>query len=211
MDIQYFGANCVRLSDKKASVVVDDNLSDLGLKRISKPEDISVTTLNTGNSEVARFSVNGPGEYEISEVSIMGIPARAHIDEAGKRATIYKIQMQVFNIGIIGHIHSDLSEEQLEELGIVDVLIIPVGGNGYTLDANAAAHLIKKIEPKIVIPTHYADSAVKYEVPQADLSLFMKEMGITEYEEADSLKVKESELGEKTRVVVLNRVKQTKI
>ena len=59
---------------------------------------------------------------------------------------------------------------------------------------------------KIVIPTHYADSAVKYEVPQADLSVFMKEMGISEYEAQDSLKLKESELGEKTTVVVLNRI-----
>jgi L-ascorbate metabolism protein UlaG (beta-lactamase superfamily) len=207
MDIQYFGANCVRLSDKKVSVIIDDNLSELGLKGVTKADDVSVTTLNTDKSKVARFSVNGPGEYEISEVSIIGIPARAHLDENGKRATMYKIQMQVFNIGVIGHIHPDLTDEQLEELGVVDVLIIPVGGNGYTLDANAAAHLIKKIEPKIVIPTHYADSAIKYEVPQAELALFIKEMGVTEYESVDSLKVKETELGEKTRVVVLNRTK----
>jgi len=207
VDIQYFGANCVRLSDKKVSVIIDDNLCELDLKGVTKADDISVTTLNTDKSKVARFSVNGPGEYEISEVSIIGIPVRAHLDESGKRATMYKVQMQVFNIGIIGHIHPDLTDEQLEELGVVDVLIIPVGGNGYTLDANAAAHLIKKIEPKIVIPAHYADSAIKYEVPQADLALFMKEMGVTEYETVDSLKLKESELGENTRVIVLNLTK----
>ena len=57
---------------------------------------------------------------------------------------------------------------------MVDVLFVPVGGNGYTLDAIGALKIIKKIEPKIIIPTHYADKAIKYEVPQADLDEVMK-------------------------------------
>ena len=85
------------------------------------------------------------------------------------------------------------------------MLIIPVGGNGYTLDATSAAQLIKKIEPKIVIPTHYADNSIKYEVPQAELKTFLSEMGVSDPEWMDSLKIKESELGDKTRVVVLKR------
>jgi L-ascorbate metabolism protein UlaG (beta-lactamase superfamily) len=207
MDIQYYGANCVRLLDKKASVLIDDNLKSLGLKSVAKPEEILVYTIDKVKNNGGNFLIQGPGEYEISDISIRGLPARAHIDEDGIRSTMYSIQMQNFNIGILGHVHPDLSDEQLEQLGVIDVLITPVGGNGYTLDANAAAHLIKKIEPKIVIPTHYADPAIKYEVAQADLSLFMKEMGIAEYEEQSSLKLKESELGDKTRVVVLKRAK----
>lgn len=206
MEIQYFGANCVRLSDKKASVIIDDNLEDLGLKRVTKAEDISISTLDKSKNADGSFSIMGPGEYEISDISIVGIPAKAHIDTDGKRSTIYKVQIQSFNLAVLGHIHSDLTDEQLEELGVVDILIIPVGGNGFTLDANAAAHLIKKIEPKIVIPTHYADKGVNYEVPQADLSVFIKEMGITDYETLDVLRIKVSELGDKTRVIVLNRV-----
>jgi L-ascorbate metabolism protein UlaG (beta-lactamase superfamily) len=205
MEIQYFGANCVRLSDKKASVIIDDNLVGLGLKKVTKPEDISIATLDKSKNADGSFSIVGPGEYEVSDISIIGIPARAHLDVDGKRSTMYKIQIQSFNVAILGHIHPDLTDEQLEELGVVDILIIPVGGNGYTLDANAAAHLIKKIEPKIVIPTHFADKGISYEVPQAELSLFTKEMGITEYETLDFLKIKVTELGEKTRVIVLNR------
>ena len=207
MEIQFYGANCVRLTDKKASVLVDDNLASLGLKSVVKADEILLFTQGKAKATNGNFIIQGPGEYEISETSIVGIPARAHIDADGNRATMYNIKMQNFDIGVLGHVHPDLSDEQLEKLGVVDVLIIPVGGNGFTIDANAAAHLIKKIEPKIVIPTNYADSAVKYEVPQAELSIFMKEMGISEYEAQDSLKLKESELGDKTMVVVLNRTK----
>jgi hypothetical protein len=68
-------------------------------------------------------------------------------------------------------------EDQLEALGVVDIVIIPVGGGGYTLDPTAAADLVRQIDPKVVIPIHYADSALKYEVPQDSLQTFVGELG----------------------------------
>lgn len=205
MEIKYYGANCVQINSKKVTVTIDDNLASLGLKSIASADDIALFTLDKNSQNPSRFLIEGPGEYEISEVSIMGIPAQAHLDESGKRATIYSVQMQGFSVGIIGHVHPNLSDEQLESLGIIDVLIIPVGGFGFTLDAAGAASLIRKIEPKIVIPTHYADSVINYKVPQADLGVFLNEFGVSEPERVDSLKLKESELGDKTRVVVIER------
>jgi L-ascorbate metabolism protein UlaG (beta-lactamase superfamily) len=206
MEITYFGANCLRLTNKKISVIIDDNLEKLGLKSPTNPEDIVVYTLEDKDFKEGKFLISGPGEYEIADVSIRGIPARANIDADGERATIYSIQIHNFSIGVIGHIYPDLSDEQLEVLGLVDVLLIPVGGNGYTVDAHGALQLVKKIEPKIVIPTHYSDSAVKYEVPQADIDVFLKEMGITDTVELqDTFVLKESELGDKTKLIVLNR------
>ena len=82
-----------------------------------------------------------------------------------------------FIFALLGNIYEKLSEDQLEELGVIDILIIPVGGNGYTLDATGAALLTRKIDPKVVIPVHYADSAVKYEVAQDTLDTFVKELG----------------------------------
>jgi L-ascorbate metabolism protein UlaG (beta-lactamase superfamily) len=205
MEIHYYGANCIRLNNKKASIVIDDNLVELGLKSVIKPEDVTLYTFNKKSDSRGRFLINGPGEYEISEVSIIGIPVKAHIDESGAQATIYSLQTNGLKVAMLGHIYPELSDEQLETLGIVDVLIIPVGGNGYTLDAADAARLIKKIEPKIVIPTHYADNSIKYEVPQAELQVFLSEMGISDPELIDSLKLKEAELGDKTQVVVLKR------
>jgi len=205
MEIQFYGANCVRIGNKKVAVLVDDDLAKHGLKSVAAADDIAVFTLEKGSTNPHRFLIEGPGEYEISEVSVRGIPAQAHLDASGLRATIYSFQVQGFSIGVLGHVHPSLSDEQLEMLGIIDVLIVPVGGYGYTLDAVGAASLVKKIEPKIVIPTHYADSGVSYEVPQADVSTFLTEIGASEPERLDVLKLKESELGDKTRVVILER------
>ena len=205
MEIRYYGANCVKLSDKKIVLVIDDNLSQLGLKAVIKPQDVAIYTASHNESlvDTGRFLIDGPGEYEISEVSIRGIATRAYTDETGLQATIYSIKIDDFNIGVIGHSNTDLNDEQLEAIGVVDVLIIPVGNHGYTLDANEAVGIIKKIEPKVVIPTHYADTAIKYAVPQVDLQPFLKALGISEPETLEVLALKERELGDKTRVVVL--------
>jgi L-ascorbate metabolism protein UlaG (beta-lactamase superfamily) len=62
-------------------------------------------------------------------------------------------------------------------LGVIDILILPIGGGGYTLDAVDAAKVIRMIDPKVVVPVHYADSALHYEVPQDELQLFIDELG----------------------------------
>lgn len=208
MEIQYFGANCVRIGNKKVSVLIDDTLQQVGLPSVANAEDIALFTLDKETKNPHKFLISGPGEYEVAEVSVRGIPAQAHLDADGHRATMYSIQMQGFSVGIVGHVHPNLTDEQLELMGIIDVLVIPVGGNGYTLDATGAAGIVRKIEPKIVIPTHYEDSGVKYEVPQAELAGFLSELGASEPERVDVLKLKESELGDKTRVVIVNRVKK---
>lgn len=205
MEIKFYGANCVRINNKKVSILIDDDLANHGLKSVANEEDVAIFTLEKGSTNPNRFLIEGPGEYEISEVSVRGIPAQAHLDASGLRATMYSLQSQGFSVGVLGHIHPDLSDDQLEKLGLLDVLIVPVGGSGYTLDAVGAANLVKKIEPKIVIPTHYADASVQYEVPQAEVDLFLKEMGVSEPEQVEVLKLKESELGDKTRVIVLSR------
>lgn len=192
MEFTFKGANCVAIATKKAKVVIDDNLDKVGLKPIAPKSDIALysqTILKpAGKSEA--FVIDGPGEYEVSEVSVIGIPARSHMDEEGKKsATIYRLSAASTMVASLGHIYPDLDDEQLERIGMIDVLIIPVGGNGYTLDAQGAAKLVKKIEPKIVIPTHYADGAVKYEVPQNSLEEFTKELGVTP-EKTDKFKIK---------------------
>jgi L-ascorbate metabolism protein UlaG (beta-lactamase superfamily) len=140
-------------------------------------------------------------------MSIRGVAARAHMDaeEDGKKATMYSVATEDVTVAIVGHVHPDISEDQLEELGVVDVLIVPVGGGGYTLDAAGAVDVVRKIGPKIVIPTHYADSAVSYEVPQADVDAFIKELGAA-VEVSNKLKLKAGTFGEALTVQQLNRV-----
>jgi len=204
MDIKYYGANCVRLSDKNIVLVVDDNLENHGLKNITKQDNICIFTDPKNHKNRGKFIINSPGEYEISEVSVTGIPAKDQLDQKDGGSVVYKIVHNDLIIAVVGHINPDLNDDQLEQLGLVDLLILPVGGNGYTVDAHGASQLVKKMEPKIVIPTHYSDPAVKYEVPQADIDLFLKEMGAAEQSFQDSFKLKESELSDKTRLVLLN-------
>lgn len=207
MEIQYFGANCLKIFNKDVSLVIDDNLINLGLKSVANAQDIAIFTDGKHSHQSGHFIINGPGEYEIANVSIRGIPARSHLDNDGLHATVYTIKVNDYCIAVLGHIYPELNDEQLEKIGVVDVLIIPVGGNGYTVDADGAVELIKKIEPKLVVPTHYADNSIKYEVPQADLQVFLKAVGVSDPETQDVLILKNQEFSDKTKVIVLNRIK----
>lgn len=208
MELQYYGGNCVKVSVKKSSVVVDDNLDELGLKSITTENDVSLqTTRDIKASKKTRLSINIPGEYEILGVAVEGIAARAHMDEADKMtATIYKLTMDDVRIAIVGHIYPSLSESQLESLGTIDILIVPVGGNGFTLDAEGAMQIIKKIEPKIVVPTNYADPKIKYPVPADELEKVVKTLGLEVKETTAKLKIKGIEFDQETaQIVVLER------
>lgn len=206
MEIQYFGGNCVRLTSKKATIVVDDNLSQLGLKPITKPSDISLRTSRLIPAQEAQFSAETPGEYEIAGAIIHGVSARSHMDEeTGKSAVIYTISADDIKVAVIGHIYPELTEDQLEEIGLVDIAIVPVGGNGYTLDGIGALKVIKQLEPKVVIPTHYADKATKYEVPQQDLETACKGLAMEPAETVPKYKVRPAELTDNSQLIILER------
>jgi L-ascorbate metabolism protein UlaG (beta-lactamase superfamily) len=206
LELQYYGANCLRLTTKKAQIVVDDNLAEVGLKSVIKPTDISLRTNVQIPAHEAQFTADMPGEYEVADVVIHGVATRSHIDEEGKKtATIFTVTADDLRVAIVGHVFPELSEQQLEAIGIVDILIIPVGGNGYTLDGVGALKVIKQIEPKVVIPVHYADKAIKYEVPQADLTEAVRALGMETAETLDKYKPKLTDLTDTTKLIVLNR------
>lgn len=206
MELQYFGANCLRISTKKAQIVVDDNLEKLGLKSVSKPSDISLHTHAAVPSKNSALTIDMPGEYEVSGVVIHGVAARGHTDDKDKKsAVIYTLSAEDIKVAVLGHIYPDLSEDQLEAIGHVDVAIVPIGNNGYTLDGLGALSAIKKIEPRVVIPTHYADKAVKYEVPQVALEEGVKGLAMETSETLDKYKPKLAELTDTAHLIVLKR------
>lgn len=179
-DIEYKGGNSLIISTKKTDLVIDPNLAVVGLKPLSVKGKVELATeprLAVNDAE-ALLLIEGPGEYEIGDFSIRGISARRHIDDDDqeKVATVYRIEIGEVRIALLGNIASHLSEDQLEEIGVVDFLIVPVGGNGLTLDATSASSIVRSIDPKVVIPVHYAHSSLAYEVPQEGLELFTKEL-----------------------------------
>lgn len=204
-DIEYKGANCVVITTKNAVAVTDPKLSLAGLKDAKTDNTVEIATearFKVENNNV-RLLIEGPGEYEVSDFSIHGIGAIRHIDtpESEKLTTIYRIEIGDVRIGLIGNIAPNLDEEQLEALGVVDIVIIPVGGGGYTLDATSASVLVRQIDPKVVVPVHYADSGLKYEVPQDTLETFTKELGAP-VEQTGKYKVKASSSLPQTLTVV---------
>lgn len=181
-DIEYKGGNCVVISTKKTTAVIDPKLSLVGLKDLVIKDALEIATeprfALTGSND-ARLRIEGPGEYELGDFSIRGAAATRHIDTSADESlsTIYRIEVGEVRIAVLGNIAGKLDETQLEAIGVVDMLIIPVGGSGYTLDATSAATLTRQIEPKVVIPVHYSDSALTYEVPQDSLETFTTELG----------------------------------
>jgi L-ascorbate metabolism protein UlaG (beta-lactamase superfamily) len=225
MDIQFYGANCISLTTKGARVVIDDNLASLGGKSVLKPGDIALFTSQltedaaglAARGIATKVTIDHAGEYEVSDISIYGIPARAHMDEPGEggqpgkqTATMYKLLSKELSVLITGHIYPELTDEQLETIGMVDVMCVPVGGNGYTLDPVGALKIIKQIEPKIIIPTHYdggpgSGKAPKYDVPQQPLEQAITALSMEPQEAVQKLKLKNGELPDAAQLVVLEQ------
>lgn len=152
------------------------------------------------------FLIDSPGEYEISDIFIFGLPT-FHDAEEGKargRNTAFLIEDHDFSILHLGSLGHELPQATMERIGDVDVLMIPVGGN-YVIDAETASKVISSLEPGIVIPMHYKTSDSKYEKDLAELKEFLEEMGaqesVTKKSELD-LKTA-SNVPDETKIIVL--------
>lgn len=193
LEIEYRGGNSVVIHTKDRALALDPRVDLLGLTN-PKKVDIELCTEDlfslpaTADDSVVLM---GPGEYEVGPFAVAGAMASRHIDtEADAPAsTVYHIDVVGIRIGVLGNVQPKLSDSQLEAIGVVDILIVPVGGGGYTLDAADASKIVRSIEPKVVIPVHYKDQGVTYEVPQEGIEVFISELGAP-VEEADTLKIK---------------------
>jgi L-ascorbate metabolism protein UlaG (beta-lactamase superfamily) len=209
MEIEFFGANCFRIKTKKASIVIDDNLASLGQKSITKDTDVAVFTnkiLLNGSKSKARLVLESAGEFEIGDLSVKAVQTRAHMDEAGAdTATVFQFLYNGTTVTALGHIHPDIASDVLELTAGTDVVLVPVGGNGYTLDSVGALSSIKKIEPEVVIPSQYDAPGFKFEVPAAPLEDFIKTSALVAGEPRDSYKVDKPdlELAGQTHLVIL--------
>jgi len=165
--------------------------SDMLLITHDHPDHNNIKTVS-GNY----FLVSGPGEYEIKDVFIRGIPA-FHDPALGKEkgeVTIYIIEAEGLRICHLGDLgQKELTEDQVEKIGSIDVLMIPVGGI-YTISSKEAAKIISQIEPKIVIPMHY--QIPKLKIKLEGLDKFLKTMGVKSPEILNKLTIKKKDMPE---------------
>ncbi|MDP2671237.1 MAG: MBL fold metallo-hydrolase [bacterium] len=212
MDITFLGHAAFRLKGKSASLVTDPFDPKVGLKFPKVEADIVTVSHEhfdhnaSGLVGGAPYIINGAGEYEIKGVSVVGVDS-FHDDKEGAergRNTLYNIQMDGVNVAHLGDLgQASLSNTQVEELGNVDILLIPVGGF-FTIDASSAAKIAAQLEPKIVIPMHYQEigSQIKeLEGPEK----FFKEMAKENVEKLDKLSISKEKFPEELKVIQLVR------
>lgn len=194
----------------QVKIVFDPYDESIGLKLPSMEADLVLVSHGHPDHNNAKaikkepFIASSPGEYEVKGVFVKGIPS-FHDNSKGKergRNTIYIVDaedMRLCHLGDLGQ--SELTSEQVDQIGEVDILFVPVGGT-YTIDAKEAAHVVSQIEPKIVVPMHYALPNVKAKL--ADVGQFLKIMGVKTQEPEEKISLKQKDLdGEETKVIVL--------
>lgn len=208
MDILWYGHACFRIKDRTATIITDPFDKSIGLSPVGLKGDIvTVSHAHTGHANVKAvkgnpFVIDGPGEYEISGVFITGISSY-HDTRSGReygKNTIFVFEMdglRVCHLGDLGHIPS---QSQVEAIGDIHVLLLPVGG-GASLKASQATEVVSLLEPSIVVPMHYRLSSLVMKLDP--VSKFLKELGIASAEEQDMLKISVSTLPEETQVVLL--------
>ena len=212
MEIKYLSHSSFLIKTKDAKVVMDPfDPKVVGLK-FSKQEADVVTISHEHKDHSHTELIEGtpliltwPGQFEKKGVRLWGITSY-HDKVGGKERgenVMYKIESEGVSILHCGDLGATLTDAQIDEIGDVDVLMIPVGGK-YTITADEAISLIKKIEPRIVIPMHYGRPDMTIE-GLAPLSEFLKKMGAESTEPLEKLVVKKEEfaLDQAMRVVVL--------
>ena len=148
--------------------------------------------------------VDGPGEYEIADVLIAGV-ATAEEPEAGATNTAYVLRFEDLALCHLGDLYTKLTDKQVEELGSIDALFVPVGGGG-ALGPAAAAEVVAQLEPSLVIPMHFRQDGGSSAAPLGGLEtvdLFVREMGSKEYVAEPRLSLSRTSLPSEVRVVVL--------
>jgi L-ascorbate metabolism protein UlaG (beta-lactamase superfamily) len=149
--------------------------------------------------------VRRPGEYESKGVDIKGVFSFHDNKEGVERGsnTIYVIEMEGIKICHLGDLGQEkLTSEQLDEIGEIDILMIPVGGT-VTLSGEEAVEIINQIEPRLTIPMHYKIPGLSNGKLDG-VDAFLKEMGIAKKEVVDKLTLKKKDLPQdKTDVVVM--------
>lgn len=205
MEITWYGLSCFRITERKhATVVTDPFGSTFGLPELKLKADIvTVSHEAKGHNNKAAVSsrkhvVDGPGEYEVGGVFITGI---ATFDKSDTfRNVVYVFDYMGLTVAHLGDMQQVPTQKQIEALEQVNILLVPVGA-GSSLNAAQASELVSMLEPNIVIPMHYQIPRLKLELETVDR--FLKEMGVTDVREEDSLRISSSSLPEETETVIL--------
>ena len=210
IDINWLGHSCFRIKAKAAVLLTDPYDESIGYAPSSVRADIVTSShAHPGHSHVSGVDgqprvIRGPGEYEVSGVFITGMPSFHDAEGGAERGknTIYVIEMEDTRLCHLGDLGHNLSTDQVEQIGSVDVLMVPVGGFS-TIDAAAAAEIVRLLQPKLILPMHFKTDVLRFQLDPVDR--FLKEMGVKADLMAEpKLSISRGGMPEESQVVVLD-------
>ncbi|MBX3053656.1 MAG: MBL fold metallo-hydrolase [Caldilineaceae bacterium] len=213
MEITWYGLSCFRLREKGTTVICDPfdkKATGLSMPRV-KADIVTISHDRPGHNAVSAVTgepkvFSGPGDYEVGGVLISGLTTfhKADAGEIPERNVVYFFDFDGFTVGHLGDLGQIPQQRQVEELGEIDVLLVPVSGHN-TLDASHMTEVISMLEPRIVIPMHYLHAGLGNAIGETlePVDRFLKELGVGEPEVTSSLKVTKGQLPEETQVILL--------
>ena len=208
MEITWYGYSCFRVTERgHTSVVTDPYQPSLDLaQRGLKAELVTVSheraAQQVDDIQGEKYIISAPGEYEIGELFVTGIPL--HVYDAESDQVLHNIAYHVeypnnLKLLHLGALRERPDQSIIEQLDEVHALMLPIGGAA--LSGDQLADLISMIEPSVVVPMHTAD--VSYEAFHEALDGFLKTMGVANIEWQDSLRLTATGLSEQTQIVCL--------
>lgn len=210
MIITHHGVDFFKVSFGDMTLAVNPISKDSKFKSSRFGSDITLISLinspdhngsdSTSRGDKESFIISGPGEYEVSGVFIKGFATTSNYKGKQSINTIYKITLEGMNLCFLGGMSDEkIPKEVTEEIDGIDLLFVPIGGDG-VLPASLAHKIAVQFEPKIIIPSHFDGIG-----DEKSLKTFLKEAGAEKAEEVDKLTIKKKDLeGKEGEVIIIN-------
>jgi len=201
MQLFWHGLSSIRIEGKvgetEATLLTDPYSNETGLRfpRTTEPDMLVLSHQDRGRFNIegvggAPFIVSDPGEWEVKGLFATGIQD-PEAEKEEERHVIYRFDVEGMSIAFLGQIKRALTTNEIEALGDIDILLLPVGG-GTVLDAKAAAEMITTLEPRMVIPMYYDIDGLKEKLGSVDA--FIKQIGGAKRQDANKLKISKKDL-----------------
>ncbi len=207
MEITWYGHSCFRLTERGKATLITDPFSEAigyGLPKL-KADVVTISHDAPGHSNYGAVKgfqrlIDGPGEYEIGGVFIIGVGMHNFDAAPPKRNIAFLFDFDGMTVAHLGDLDHVPAQSTLEQLGAINIALVPVGGGG-GLGATQAAEVIGLLEPNIVVPMHYkTEESV---LPLDPVDRFLKEMGVSRVQDEETFKITPANLPEQTQIVVL--------
>lgn len=213
MHLYWYGQSCFKIQTDSTIIFTDPYSKEVGLTPPrTKANIITVSHKHEDHNNITAVAdentlvIATPGEYESKGVEITGLSS-FHDSEEGKKSganIIFVFEAEGIRVCHLGDLGHALSNEQLEKINGVDILLLPVG-EVYTFSIKEAIKTISEVEPKIVIPMHYKIKGLKYKLSEVDK--FCKEMGVKKNNILDKLLIKKKTLPtEEIQTIILKNL-----